>query len=468
MDNDEQISARRDNVTVKWNKSLRFRLTVIVVLVSLFWGIAVIVSVGYLYQNRIASEYTRTTVELSKIVASMVSGEMIDHYLSTLEKDDEYYRVSDLLKVLQQETGVMYIYISRPFEDGEIFIFDTDQEHHFDLGEKEIWSEDNYDLAILPHLINGERVAPDISTTRWGWLLTVHEPITRADGSVAGYANIDTSLTKLMQERNAALLVLIPVIAVILFVSFAANFYTIQRLVISPVRLLVKAVSAYNPGLAQPDLLERAKLKPGFEFSVLEHSIIDMQARIESMLDDVKKAFFDALTGVHNRRYFDENIDNLIKSQSRSGSLLSLMMIDIDYFKKYNDSYGHSEGDICLKRVAETLAKSMQRKEDYVARYGGEEFVVVLPNTNEEGARKVAEKLLKNVRDCKIPHEKSDVSPNVSVSIGVTTGKADYMQKGDDYIRRADEMLYKSKNGGRNRFEFQSLAENQPDASENT
>jgi len=130
------------------------------------------------------------------------------------------------------------------------------------------------------------------------------------------------------------------------------------------------------------------------------------------------------------------------------------MMIDIDYFKKFNDTYGHSEGDKCLKIVADTLSKSMMRKDDYVARYGGEEFVVVLPNTDEDGARTVAEKLLLNIRNCEIPHEKSEISEYVSVSIGVTTGMADYRQIGDNYIRKADEMLYNSKNSGRNRYTF--------------
>ena len=444
----------RNKRSVKWNKSLRFRLTLIVVVVSLLWGIAVILSVGYIYQSRINSEYKQHTVEISKIVASMLSGEMIDHYLSTLTKDGEYDRIQNLLEILQRETGVMYIYVTKPVEDGEIFVFDTDTQMPFDLGEKEIWSNDNYDMDILLRLNNGERVDPNISTTRWGWLLTVHEPIYRADGSVAGFASVDASLNQLMHERNALFTLLGLVILVILVASFTANIYTTQRLVVTPVNLLVSSVSAYQPGADPPDFLARSKLKPGYEFTVLEHAIIDMEYRIASMLDDVKKIYYDGLTGIYNRRFFDENLDNLIQSLSRSGSALSLMMIDIDYFKKFNDTYGHSEGDKCLKIVADTLSKSMMRKDDYVARYGGEEFVVVLPNTDEDGARTVAEKLLLNIRNCGIPHEKSEISEYVSVSIGVTTGMADYRQIGDNYIRKADEMLYNSKNSGRNRYTF--------------
>ncbi|MDR1747729.1 MAG: sensor domain-containing diguanylate cyclase, partial [Spirochaetaceae bacterium] len=172
---------------------------------------------------------------------------------------------------------------------------------------------------------------------------------------------------------------------------------------------------------------------------------------------EVNKIFYDPLTGIYNRRFFDETMQRVIHSLSRSGGVLSLMMIDIDYFKRYNDTYGHIKGDDCLKTVAKMLRDSVIRAEDFIARYGGEEFVVVLPNTDEAEACKVACKLVENIRSCNIPHEKSDAADCVTVSIGVTTGKAQHMQSGGNYIQRADEMLYKSKQGGRNRYTFASL-----------
>ena len=173
----------------------------------------------------------------------------------------------------------------------------------------------------------------------------------------------------------------------------------------------------------------------------------------------VDKIYYDALTEIYNRRFFDENLERIVKYLYRSGSVLSLMMIDIDYFKSYNDTYGHSEGDHCLKIVSETLSKSITRIGDFVARYGGEEFAVVLPHTNEGGARVVANKLLKNIRDCNIPHEKSDVADCVTVSIGVTTGNVVNSHCGGEYIKLADEMLYKSKQDGRNRYTFAIFGE---------
>jgi diguanylate cyclase (GGDEF)-like protein len=166
---------------------------------------------------------------------------------------------------------------------------------------------------------------------------------------------------------------------------------------------------------------------------------------------------YDALTGIHNRRFFNENMKRIIRSLSRSGSLLSLLMIDIDFFKRYNDTYGHIEGDKCLKIIARTLSQTIARADDFVVRYGGEEFVIVLPNTDEPGARLISEKLLDNIRNCKIPHEQSDAAEYVTISIGAATGKVAHTHIADDFVKKADELLYKSKQSGRNKYSFEQL-----------
>jgi diguanylate cyclase (GGDEF)-like protein/PAS domain S-box-containing protein len=182
-----------------------------------------------------------------------------------------------------------------------------------------------------------------------------------------------------------------------------------------------------------------------------------MEESIRLLETEAEKIYYDALTGIYNRRYFDENLSRVIRILSRSGGKLGLMMIDIDFFKNYNDTYGHSKGDTCLKNVAQALAKSVTRADDFVARYGGEEFVAVLPNTDENGACIVAERLLKNVRSCNIPHEESSAASIVTISIGVTASDISHTQGVDDYVKRADEMLYKSKQSGRNQYNFGRL-----------
>ena len=160
----------------------------------------------------------------------------------------------------------------------------------------------------------------------------------------------------------------------------------------------------------------------------------------------------DVLTGIYNRRFLEENVERLIKSLSRSGDKLSLLMLDVDFFKKYNDTYGHGMGDICLKTVANTISQSISRANDFVARYGGEEFAVVLPNADERGAYKVAQRMLQNIRERNIPHEKNDVAAFVTVSIGGVTSIVVHSHTGNDYLKKADEALYKSKQNGRNRY----------------
>ena len=169
------------------------------------------------------------------------------------------------------------------------------------------------------------------------------------------------------------------------------------------------------------------------------------------------EAEYDVLTGIYNRRFFNKNIKRTIKSLSRTGGLLSILMIDIDFFKQYNDTYGHIEGDNCLKIVAQTLFNSVTRADDYVARYGGEEFIVVLPHTGEQGAQHIAEKLLDNIRNCNIPHKHNDAADCLTISIGATTGKVLSTHNADDFVKKADEQLYKSKENGRNKYYFEKL-----------
>jgi len=164
-----------------------------------------------------------------------------------------------------------------------------------------------------------------------------------------------------------------------------------------------------------------------------------------------EKVHFDALTGIYNRRFMDDNLKRGIKSLSRSNGVLSVMMLDIDFFKKYNDTYGHKMGDACLIAVARKLSETA-RMDDCVIRYGGEEFVILLPNTNEEGVGITAARLLKSIRALGIPHKNSDIADHVTISIGATTVKVKLEHQYMDYIQRADEALYMSKNTGRDKY----------------
>jgi len=162
-------------------------------------------------------------------------------------------------------------------------------------------------------------------------------------------------------------------------------------------------------------------------------------------------AFIDGLTGVPNRRSFDQHVRAEWQRAARGGTELSLLLVDIDHFKQYNDTYGHQAGDACLTLVAKALSSSVHRPGDQVARYGGEEFVCVLPSTNLEGAAQIGATLRDAVNFLKIPHKSSSVCGHVTISVGGASVKPDQSIDIGDLIGAADANLYKAKSEGRDR-----------------
>ena len=163
-----------------------------------------------------------------------------------------------------------------------------------------------------------------------------------------------------------------------------------------------------------------------------------------------KLSIMDGLTGISNRRNFDVTFTEELRHSISTQSPLSVILIDIDFFKKYNDTYGHQGGDDCLKKVAHVIAKQCTRSDDLAARYGGEEFVVMLPNTTQQNAQSIAERIRGAVEKLCIDHAGSEAADKVTISLGVGT-----MEEGENLtpkalLERADQALYKSKEAGRN------------------
>jgi diguanylate cyclase (GGDEF)-like protein len=177
-------------------------------------------------------------------------------------------------------------------------------------------------------------------------------------------------------------------------------------------------------------------------------------AKLESYTGMLQQqAVIDALTGIHNRRYFSETILREFRRAKREHLPLSLIMCDIDKFKNYNDSYGHAAGDECLVKVAREVEKSLRRAGDFCARYGGEELVIILADTSLHNALQIGEKIRQAVMGLGIVHETSLPWKIVTLSIGVATMETTMTLSHEDLIRKADEALYKAKEGGRNRVE---------------
>ena len=172
--------------------------------------------------------------------------------------------------------------------------------------------------------------------------------------------------------------------------------------------------------------------------------------RINKKLENV--SYTDTLTSLHNRRYFNLVYDRELKQAKRDKSYITFMMLDIDYFKQYNDTYGHVAGDIALKEVAKVLKETLKRPNDYVFRLGGEEFGVLLTKTNESNSARLARDICDSIRERKIKHENSKVNEFLTISIGIVCCIADESLHNEILISRSDEMLYEAKDTGRDRY----------------
>ena len=231
------------------------------------------------------------------------------------------------------------------------------------------------------------------------------------------------------------------------------------------VRLKADPRTAEIPIIFVTALDQEAEEARGLEVGAIDYitkpiNPVIVKARIRNHIElkrhqDILRglSFLDGLTGIANRRRFDQFLELEWRRSVRNRSQLSLIMIDIDLFKSYNDDRGHAAGDECLKQVAQGMAGMTQRPGDLVARYGGEEFVCVLPETGSDGARAVAERIREKMVELALPHHSSFVAPVVTLSMGVATVQP---SEGDDsvsVIEAADRALYEAKRKGRDRIE---------------
>lgn len=184
-----------------------------------------------------------------------------------------------------------------------------------------------------------------------------------------------------------------------------------------------------------------------------EESLRQSQYRLRAAYRELElQASLDGLTQIPNRRLFDERLEEEWRRASRGHTTVALLMIDVDYFKSFNDTYGHQAGDDCLRTIARTTADMLLRREDLAARYGGEELAILLPDTDAAGAMAMGEKLRKGIEDLGIPHAKSEVAAVVTISTGVAiVFDPAPMASARELVEAADKALYQAKDGGRNR-----------------
>ncbi len=245
----------------------------------------------------------------------------------------------------------------------------------------------------------------------------------------------------------------VPQFPLVIMTSFGDENIAVETMKAGALDYFVKSDVALK---AMPRIVERnlrewghivTQAKVEEELKRLNEQLVEANKKLEHL------ANYDVLTEVANRRNFMEIFDKEWKRNRRNERPLSLIMIDVDFFKAYNDNYGHQAGDECLRRIAPLLEEVLTRPGDMVARYGGEEFVVILPETDLEGTTLIAEKLREKIESAQILHVASTISDYVTISLGTATTVPSIRKKPDSLIAAADEALYKAKRSGRNRIE---------------
>lgn len=228
------------------------------------------------------------------------------------------------------------------------------------------------------------------------------------------------------------------------------------------IQYLLKISDTYQINLIETKekLKEKIKEKNKTE-EKLNHKIEELKNTKQKLEATNKKlakmSARDQLTGLYNRRKFEKVIKKEWRDAIREDHSITIIMIDIDNFKKFNDNYGHLAGDNCLQKISQVMNKTLKRPRDFLARYGGEEFVAVLPKTDKCGAQHIAESLRKNVVDLMIPHNFSPISNYVTISLGVSsTDEADFYVF-EEILDKADQALYEAKNKGRNQYCYLQL-----------
>lgn len=206
-------------------------------------------------------------------------------------------------------------------------------------------------------------------------------------------------------------------------------------------------------------ILSRGTIQDITEEVLINQELQETKSKLETLNNDLQQknnqlkqlAMVDGLTQIPNRRFFDDLFEKSFKEVMREKKSLAVLMIDVDYFKLYNDHYGHMEGDACLIEIASVLKNTLKRPSDMVARYGGEEFVVLLKDIDFEGSKQVADALAKAVEGLHRAHERSQVSDHVTISIGMSFKEKEDILSKETLLRNADEALYRAKSHGRNR-----------------
>lgn len=260
-------------------------------------------------------------------------------------------------------------------------------------------------------------------------------------------------ITQLTENVNETIFRMIIIFISLVLIVLFTTAWLFQLFLFKPINQMLNEIRNITDG----DVTRELNINGMTEITNLAKEFNKMAKEIRTREDKLTLlSMIDGLTQIANRRKFDEVLKTEYFSACRTGNPLSILMIDIDCFKQFNDTYGHINGDACLKKVALALQASIYRPNDFVARYGGEEFVIILPDTPENGEQVIANKIMLEIKKLNIPHSSSRVAKHITVSIGGYTLIPSLSHEPIHIIQEADKSLYQAKEAGRNQFILRS------------
>ena len=372
--------------------------------------------------------------------------------------DGCYYVGVNLEEVLKFATSLLgvdwLVYYERKYlEDILNTSLDTFMKDKVVIGDIVIDKFSDQKVILLPLNVSGYAIHGSFFDKK----LLMEVPVVDAKGMHVGRVLLVKDVSGIYRETYNAFIALS--IYSLLIVSFLSFMLLRIASVLANRIIFLKDVTASieKRDFSVVELLNGSEDSWKDEVYELRHSIQNMALSLKSAFEELEQkkkeleqlAYYDPLTGMPNRRFFFDQTAILMENAKRYGMPLSLLVMDIDHFKKINDTYGHDAGDLVLKSFAEILRKSI-RHADLPARFGGEEFVLLMPNTNLQQAKVVAERIRSNFQNSVVVYQGQEISTTVSGGLATYTPG---VQSIDELIKMADEALYEAKRGGRNRIE---------------
>ena len=399
---------------MKFIEALKLRSKLFLLFIMITIGLIVIGVVGSMHIKSMKKSID--TVYFGSLVPVTELNDILHTYNSTLAKT--IYKSQRLELSLSEtassiENGLFNI--QRKWKNYSSHFKRDDEKEYVDYTSAEIISTNHYFKNVLQYTLAGEDVSKISLSVLENKLFHITAVINKLTNYEVSMANYERKV--FLQKYNATTTILGYALSIIILILLIVSYYVFTSIQQDQTRLELTAKK-----------LKKANKK-------LEHV-----------------SYIDALTNLHNRRYFNHIYAKELKQAKREKNYITFMMLDIDFFKQYNDTYGHVEGDVTLKEVAKVLKSTLRRPNDYVFRLGGEEFGVLLTKTDETHSARLAREICDTLRAKEIEHSGSEVNPFVTISIGVVCCVADEALNDEVLISRADEMLYKAKNGGRDGY----------------